>query len=235
MKRQLTILSFIVISLQSVAQQGSFFDPAQAYNRLLIEKNNGGYTQVSNYRVVGTPFLFGDKNVGDVYSSTEKAFNIMLRYNVYNQQVEFTSTSNPNNPLIKEPGTLDSFKIRKNDIVGLQSNIVFIYGPLLGTKDKNYYQVVSLGPKVNLYKRYTGELGMADGNIVQAELKQFNVVVDYFYTDSSNKNPKKLKVNVGNLKKEFAKMKDITEFLDADLLQTQREFELVKVFNELNL
>jgi hypothetical protein len=232
------IFSFLFVTLAvtgAVGQQASYFDPAQAYNKLLVEKNNGNYYQISNYKVTGTPFLFGEKNNGNIYSPNETAYNIYLSYNIYDQNLDFYSTANPNTPLVKDPGTLDSFLLKRKPGTGLEKDILFVYGPtVLGSKDKAYYQVVSKGGNVNLYKRYTGELGIVGTNYIQSELRQFNVLVDYFYTDSTGKGLKKLKVNPASIKKEFASIKDLSGYIDADLLTTAREQELTKLFTELN-
>jgi hypothetical protein len=232
------IFSFLLTTLMATvatAQQGSYFDPAQAYNKLLIEKNNGTYIRIGNYKVSGTPFLFGERNNGNIYSPNETAYNILLSYNAYDQNIDFYSTANPDVPLIKEPGTLDSFLLKKNAAAGLEKDVLFVYGPtVLGTKDKSYYQLVTKGKKVNLYKRYTAELGIVSTNYIQAELRQFNILVDYYYTDSTGKGLKKLKVNPASIKKEFASIRDLSDNIDADLLTTAREQELVKLFGVMN-
>jgi hypothetical protein len=71
-------------------------------------------------------------------------------------------------------------------------------------------------------------------NILQSDLKQFEIQVEYYYTDSTNKSIKKLKVNPRSIAKEFASIKDVSSIIDADLLTSEREQELVKIFSELN-
>ncbi|HEY6502470.1 MAG TPA: hypothetical protein VIZ28_00725 [Chitinophagaceae bacterium] len=218
---------------ESNAQQASYFDPAQAYNRLLIEKGSGTYRQVSNYKVTGTSFLFGEQNKGNIYAPNEAASDIPLTYDTYTQHVDFYP-SGSGMALTKEPGSLDSFIIKKNTEAMLENDIKFVYGSILGSKDKAYFQVIAKGKKVNLYKKYTAELGIVTTNIVQSELRQFNINVDYYYTDSTNKGIKKLKINTKSIAKEFAAIKDVSSVIDADLLTSEREKELVKIFGELN-
>lgn len=231
--RELLIAILALSVTVGYGQQGSYFDPAQAYNRLLIEKNNGSYTQVGNFKVTGTSYLFGSKNQGDIYGTSEVGKDVSLAYNAYNQQVEFFP-SGSNSSLVKEPGTLDSFVIRKNPDVNLETDIVFLYASQLDAKDKNYYQLVHRGKKASLYKRYTAELGVVSTNYIQAELRQFNINVDYFYVDSTGKNLKKLKVNAKSLEKELAPIKNISSAYDPAGLTAEREKELVKIFQALN-
>lgn len=232
MKIAITALSCLFFS-GIIAQQSSYFDPAQAYNRLLIEKSGGEYRQISNYKVTGSSFLYGEQNKGAIYGPGEAANDMRLTYDTYTQHVDFYP-SGSSKGLTKEPGTLDSFVIQKNPEAMLENDIKFVYANLLGSKDKAYFQVVYTGKKVSLYKKYTAELGIVTTNIVQAELRQFNINVDYYYTDSTGKGIKKLKVNARNIAKEFAAIRDISSVIDSDLLTSQREQELVKIFGELN-
>jgi hypothetical protein len=218
----------------AIAQQSSYFDPAQAYNRLLIEKNNGTYTRVGNFRVIGTSYLYGEKNKGDIYGTNETGNDIFLSYDTYTQNVYFFPASSPGISLTKEPSSLDSFTIKKNPEASLEDDITFVYGTMIGATDKSYYQVIVKGKKANLYKRYKAELGMVSTNYIQSELRQFNILVEYYYTDSTGKGTKKLKIAAKNLAKEFASIKDLSSFINSDDLNEFRERELVRIFQELN-
>jgi hypothetical protein len=116
--RLATIILVFIVPFTATAQQNSYFDPAQAYNRLLIEKNNGTYTQVGNFKVVGSSFLYGEKNNGNLYGTNETGRNLPLSYDTYTQNVYFF----PNGAarLTKEPATLDSFTINKNTEISLE-------------------------------------------------------------------------------------------------------------------
>jgi hypothetical protein len=234
MKIPFVLLLIFVAHSNGFAQQASYFDPAQAYNRLLIEKNNGVYKQISNYKVVGSSYLYGEKNGGHMFAKEEQAFNIFLSYDTYTQNIEFYSSANPDKPLVKEPGDLDSFVIKKSPANGLENNISFIYGSFLGARDKAFYQVVTRGEKLSLYKKYTCELGLVTTNYIQSELRQFNIVVDYFYTDSTGKKIKKLKISPEQLTKEFTLLKDLSSVINGDALHYAKEAELIRIFSELN-
>lgn len=150
-KKILATSFFSLASLCAFAQQLSYSDAAQAYNRLLIEKNNGIYIRIGNYKVVGTPYLFGEKNKGDLFAKGETGYNILINYNTYNQEVEFYS-SNLTKPLIKEPQQVDSFILKQNAGSVIEENLKFISGEVLGIDDDSFYQLMYAGPKFNLYK-----------------------------------------------------------------------------------
>ncbi len=234
MYKNLSLALALIAGIAATAQQASYVDPAQAYNRILVEKGANSYRQVGNYKVIGSPFLFGEKNKGNIYSKPETAKNIELSYNIYNQEVAFYSTANPDNELVKTPGSLDSFLLRANVKAGLSTDVTFIYGPNIGAKDKNYYEVLFGSGRFKLYKRYTGELGLVTDNIVEADLKQFNIKVDYFYTDSTTQKIKKLKTTAPAIVKEFSSVKDLSSVSNADGLTMNRDDQLKVIFFELN-
>ncbi len=82
-----------------------------------------GYYQIGGYRVKGNPYYKEEFILGDIFSRTETAKGIYLRYDIYNQKVEFISSANPDQILVKEPGDLDSFLLYKNEKKIIQNQI----------------------------------------------------------------------------------------------------------------
>ena len=229
--------SFLLITISaSLAQaSGALGDNALNYNRLIIEKTSEGmYKLIGAYKVIGTSYLFGEKNKGNLFSTEAKAFNVFLSYNTYNQEVEFYSTANPDKPLIKETGTVDSFFINSNESLGISSALKFVYGSHLWSSEKAYFKEIYAGKRVSLYKRYKSDLGYVSSNYVQSELRQFDLLYDFFYTDSETKTIKKLKLNSSSINKEFKSIKDVSSTIDNDELSANPEEALKKVFAYLN-
>ena len=229
--------SFLLITISaSLAQaSGALGDNALNYNRLIIEKTSEGmYKLIGAYKVIGTSYLFGEKNKGNLFSTEAKAFNVFLSYNTYNQEVEFYSTANPDKPLIKETGTVDSFFINSNESLGISSALKFVYGSHLWSSEKAYFKEIYAGKRVSLYKRYKSDLGYVSSNYVQSELRQFDLLYDFFYTDSETKTIKKIKLNSSSINKEFKSIKDVSSTIDNDELSANPEEALKKVFAYLN-
>lgn len=234
MKKIIALLIFSGTTAGGFAQQGAYFDPAQAYNRILMERNGDNtYRRIDNYKVSGTPYLFGEKHAGNFYSSTETAKNIYLSYNSFNQQVEFYTTANPDKALIKEPGSLDSFTIRKNLELQITEDLQLIYGPLIGAKDKSYYVVVYRGPKYTLYKKYETTLEVVSTNVIDASRRKFEINYSYWYADSASKSFKALKARYNSVVKEF-KSKNLSEVFTEEDMNENPENALASVFAELN-
>jgi hypothetical protein len=225
------LLFSAIISLGQAANS----DLALNHNRLIREKTGDGvYKMIGPYKVVGTSYLFGEKNKGNLFSSAEKAYNIFISYNTYNQEIEFYSTSNPDKPLTKEPGEVDSFFILPSTELGIINPLKFTYGSFIGSNEKSYYQEIYAGKKFSIYKKYKSDLGYVSSNYVQSELRQFDLAFDYYYTDVEKKTIKKIKANASNVIKEFKGIKDLSSVATNDGFSMTPDDAFIKVFEHLN-
>lgn len=224
----------MVWATSSFSQQAAFFDAAQAYNRLLLEKNNGTYTVVNNFKVIGTPYLFGEKHTGSIFGPGQSGKNILLSYNTYNQQVEFYQQSAQNKPLVKEFSEIDSFQINQNYSIGLVEPVKFVNGILIGAKDNGFYQPIVEGPKFSLYKKYNASLGIVTTNYVQSELRQFDLGFDYYYWNASSKEFKKFKNTHYHVRKELKPYFDISQLFDGPSFSANPDEAMTRIFLALN-
>lgn len=220
------------------AAQGSvpgYHDPALSRNKLLREQQGEGvYKLVGTYKVKGISYLFGQKLIADIFSVKETAGNVSINYDTYNQEIEFFSAENPATPLVKAPGEIDSFVVKPQADAGINEELRFVYGPLAGSTEKAYFQVIARGSKYNLYKRYKSELGYVSDNYIQSELRQFDMLSDYFYYDVSAKKFKKIKLNLSSAAKEFKAVRDISGIATNDDFNSDPENAMRKIFALLN-
>lgn len=232
-------ISLILCAMFSVAnvvmsQAISYSDPAQAYNRMLIEKNTGAYEQISNYKVIGTSYLYGEKQIGSVYAKDGSASKVYLGYDTYRQQLRLYDDSNPKLMIIKDAVSTDSFAIDPIPALGVNSRLMFINGRYALSDEKSFLQVVQRGGRFSLYKKYTCNLAYVSTNYIQSDLREFNLNYDYYYTDSATRESRKLKLNFNFLKKEFKSVKDISSFVTQDDITNNPETALILIFGELN-
>ena len=121
-------------------------DLAISHNRLIREKTaDGFYKLIGTYKVIGTSYLFGEKNRGHLYSAESKAFNIFISYNTFNQELEFYSTSNPDKPLVKEPGEVDSFVLLPSVELGILTPLNLYMASILGARKMHIMKRSMLG------------------------------------------------------------------------------------------
>ena len=210
-------------------------DPALQHNRLIQQQTaDGVYKLIGPYKVVGNSYLYGQHLKGDLYSTEAKAYNIFISYNTYNQDVEFYSSANPDQPLIKEVGTVDSFTIQEDVAAGITKPIQFIYGPLIGAKDKMYYQVLCNGGRFVVYKRFKSDLDYVGNNLGQTELRQFDLQTEYYYADKESKGIKKIKLNKPAVVKEFKTITDLSEAVKDEDFVINAEEAMCKVVSVVN-
>jgi len=230
-----TLLVFLIFSGMHLQAQNNYMDNALNYNRLLREQTGEGvFKIIGNFKVVGTSYLFGEKNKGDIFSTEAKAYNIFVSYNTYNQEVEFYSSSNPDKPLVKEPGSVDSFTIHAKTEVGIRNPMRFVYGSHLGSKEKAFFLEIFKGNKYSVYKRYKSDLGYVSTNYTQTELRQFDLLYDYFYYNTEKKEIKKLKTNYSQIVKELKDIRDITPVFTSEAFSVNQDDALQKAFEYLN-
>lgn len=210
-------------------------DPALGHNRLLQNQlGEGAYKVIGNFKVLGSPYLYGGNLKADMFTSEAKAYNITISYNTFNQEVEFISTSNPDAPLIREPGSIDSFLIQASTNAGIMTPLKFVYGSILGSKEKAYFLEIYSGNRFSIYKRYKSEMGYVSSNYVQSELRQFDLQVEYFYTDTQGKGVKKIKPNSFTVIKEFKDVKDLSAIVTTDDFSVNPDAAFTKAFEALN-
>lgn len=209
----------------------TFIDPAQSYNMMDIQNNSGKYYVVGNYKVKGSPFLFGGGQKGSLYAKNEYGGDIAISYNSYLQEVEFDVNSKER--VIKELINVDSF-ILKSDGDIIKEDLKFINAAHIPSDEKCFFQKVSEGQKFNLYKKYSSRLEIVSTNIVQSELRQFALKTDYFYLDKTKKIIKKLKIGKSSLVKQFKELRDLSFYVDDSNLNGDTENVLKEIFRILN-
>lgn len=229
-------LSLIVAMLTIkiiVAQAASFTDPAQAYYRILLEKNASATIRIGSYLVKGTPYLFGENNFSIVYLQNTPVQKIIVNYNTYTQELEIF-TDNKVNKINSEE--LDSFLLKPlPESEGFNKPLLFVNGKYLYDKAKNqFYQNVATANRFSLYKKYYSDLGYVSTNYIQSELREFDLKYDYYYTDTTTKMLKKLKLSNGSIIKEFKKIKDVSSVIGDEQIISNPEAILTKVILYLN-
>lgn len=204
-------INYSIAQLGTISPTVGWVDPVLNHNRLLREQTGEGmFKMIGPYRVIGTSYLFGERNKGNIYSNEATAVNIQVGYNTYSQEVEFISPSNPGMPLIKSPGEVDSFVFLANQTVGFSSDMRFVYGKHLGSSEKAYFQELSTGPQAGIYKRYKADVAYVSSNYVQSELRQFELLYDYFVFNPATRSLKKVKNSYNSLQKELNAISDVS-------------------------
>jgi len=229
-----SFFGLVLISHLASSQALSYLDPASAFLRIYLEKGSEGtYQQIGNFKVIGTSYLFGEKLKGGIYTKTEKSEHVELGYNTYNQSLDVKL--NGVQSITKKAAEVDSFVIYANNSEFIKNDLLFYSSALVSPKAKDgFYQVISTGSKYNLYKGYTAALDIVSTNYIQSDLRQFTLEYNFYYTDNSTKDFKKLKLSKKKIVDEMKSKMDVSIFLDEEELDKNPEIALKIVFNALN-
>jgi len=229
-----SFFGLVLISHLASSQALSYLDPASAFLRIYLEKGSEGtYQQIGNFKVIGTSYLFGEKLKGGIYTKTEKSEHVELGYNTYNQSLDVKL--NGVQSITKKAAEVDSFVIYANNSEFIKNDLLFYSSALVSPKAKDgFYQVISTGSKYNLYKGYTAALDIVSTNYIQSDLRQFTLEYNFYYTDNSTKDFKKLKLSKKKIVDEMKSKMDVSIFLDEEELDKNPGIALKKVFNALN-
>lgn len=210
MKIFFTCLLLLNISFHVQAQSPALpcCDAAQLFNNFLIEKGNTFY-RIGDFKVMGSPYLFGEDQMGTVYSSSAGEHHINIRYNIHTQFLE-TTTKNDKGPVSIDLDNIDSFTLVANK--EHPTDIKFINRKLFADGKKGFLMIVHHGKPYSLYKVYRTSL--VQTITMRAEQRQFEIEYDYYYSHMPSKQLKLLRPNASFLKKEFSNKMDIKSFLN---------------------
>lgn len=236
MNKSICFVAFLLILSHSVnGQANSYIDPAQAYLRLLLEKDANSTVRIGSFKVIGSPYLFGEKHTSNFYAKEVHLNNVQISYNTYSQDIELFINGQATS-LIKDAVSVDSFYILPdNKTESFTKPLFFVSNSIVFAKDKAFFQQLYSGTKYSLYKKYKSDLGYVSTNYVQSDLRQFDLIYEYYYVDVLKKEIKKIKVTESFLKKEFKSVKDLSTILQDGELNSNPEITLINLFTFLNI
>ena len=217
------------------AQALSYTDPGAGYMKIMLEKGDeGSYQLVGNFKVIGTSFLFGEKNNGNAYAGNDKSENIKLSYNTYNQKVDIY-VNDQSSKFTKLPSEIDSFTINKSGSQYIKEDLLFFSSKIVQPSFKDcFLQVIYHGDRFSLYKAYNSTLDYVSTNYIQSELRQFTLEYLYYYYDAQTKELKKIKLSRKKVIDEFKSTMDVSSYLNDDTFNSQPEKAMQIIFEALN-
>ncbi len=227
------ILIFIFLGISNLKGQNSYLDPAEAYNKLVTNKSSDQYIRIGNFKVTGTPYLFGEELLGIIYSNGSVEETINLKYNTYTSQIELKDAAS-GKILLKDITDVDSFVLLKNDDVGLTANMKFINSKYVSPQTKYFLSIVERGIKIAVYKTYKSILKTVSTNYVQRDLREFDLEVQYWYAENSFESLVKLKNSYSGIYKEFNKFPGISDIFTPGVYTENPDSALKQLVKFLN-
>jgi hypothetical protein len=201
-------------------------DAAQLINNILIEKNT--FYQVGDFKVLGSPYLFGEDQAGTVYSGSAGVYNINVRYNVYTGFLE-TTMQKDKGPVSIDLENIDSFSLTASK--EHLSDLKFINRNLFNPGKKGYLLVLRSGKNYSLYKLYRSNL--VSPITLRSDWRQFELAYDFYYYNAASQKFKLLHPAASYLKKEFGNRLDIESFVKQNSALSAEPL-LTLLFSKLN-
>lgn len=232
MKRSLFSILFLLIIANIAVAQSDIYQIRQAMDFFRLNKLQTGELKnfLTENDIKGSPYLQDDFVQGTVFTISKQQFvDIPLRYNIYNDQMEFKTPDNKVQAMAA-PETVE--KIQYNDVE-------MIYTPFSNVKKirKGFFTVMEKG-NASLLSRSEVVFKEAEepGAYKEAEPARFQRKADSYYIKVGEAQAKKI-----NSKKELVNLfpenkNEITSFIKKNKVKhTKPEslIALVKYYNSL--
>ena len=202
---------------------------SKAANRFYEEE----FQRIGAYKVKGNSYLLKGKNVVDLYTTLGYGTNMPLVFDTYTQQASIL-LENQKDMVSLSHEELDSFIIKVDNDGKFTEPAFFINAGKIDASKKLYLQRLTNGSKYNLYKSFIAEMRPAAMDIAQTNVKEFEIVSEYYYLDMTSKESFiKIKPNTKNLKEFFKDQKAALDILNAKT-SDKLELKLVAFFNKIN-
>jgi hypothetical protein len=233
--KKLMFSGIIVLTTMAAKSQATMYlDPALVYQKLMLEKGGEANVQkIGNFKVKGTQYLYGGYQTGDVYFKNGSIKNVSVSYDTYRQLLAI-HVGDKGQSLVKQLNELDSFFLKADQNTSFKTDLKFVNVGQYDSTKKVFLQVVSSGPRFNLYKAYKSDLAIVSENYIQSDLRQFDLNYEYYYIDAKSPGLKKLKQSAKALKKEFGDIKDISSIVNDEGFGRHLEASLMKIFSLIN-
>ena len=183
--------TFIVILLfgdVSFAQ----VDPVGQFNKHIVENWKGDYIRIGQYRVKGTPYLFGESFPGTLTYKGGIKSDIKILYDLYNQK----AGADVKNSILESDLVLEEFSISLPTKFG-GNTLFFKNTELFGnTSLKNYFNVLADGSKASLLKIFKIKLVSDPSNMMDKEQKIFEQYYEYYLYNKAGKKLSKIKKRI---------------------------------------
>lgn len=218
----LTILTVVVTTL-GYTQALSYVDPAQAYNRLVLEQGGNTYEQLGNYKVKGIKYLYGGNLTTNIYAGGTTLEGVTSSFDTYTQNLEENASGMTKRIIVNG---VDSFEMILKD----KSKVQFIAAKYVDAAKKGYFQLVHRGNTVCLYKYYESVLAIPSDNYVNGQLREYNLQTTYYFKEHTQASFTLLPNNFRGIAKAVKSKVDITTITSKEEYNQNIEQSLLTIF-----
>jgi len=225
-------LSFLIFSFFLVINSFGQLDAIGTFNRFVIETWAGQYVRIGNYKVKGSPFLFGESFPGKVRlmgSNVSQPAKVL--YNLYEQK----AGPGAGGEILVTDKLVEEFTLELPEKFG-GVPLSFKHCSLFGKGDlKVYFNVLVEGPSVSFLKAYRIRLIGDPSNMMDKDLKVFEQYYEYFLINHKGSGEvEKVKLKKKDFENELSSLPGAPPVFKSNQFEYATEADFIKLVNALN-
>jgi hypothetical protein len=222
----ISIVVTLTIFKSSFAQPNTLGE----FNKFIAQNWSGEYLRIGQYKVRGTPFLFGESFQGTIKYQGGAKSDTKILYDLYNQKAgaEFK------NGILQSDKEVEEFSISLPAKYG-GNILVFKNSELYGKNSVNgYLNVLDDGTKLSFLKVFRIKLVPDPSNMMDKEMKLFEQYYEYYIYNQSIKELKKIKLREKDIKKEIGDEQFVKEYITQNGLDVSKEIDMITLIQGFN-
>jgi hypothetical protein len=191
------------------------------------------FQRIGAFKVKGNSYLLKGANITDLFSTLGFGTNLPIVYDSYTQQVSIL-LENKTDIVNLSMDELDSFFVKVDNDNRFTQPALFINASKIDASKKFYLQQLTSGSQFNLYKLFKAEMRPAAMDIAQTNVKEFEIVSEYYYLDMKLKGSfVKIKPNTKSLKEDFKEQTAALDLLNSSSGKVLED-RLILFFDKIN-
>jgi hypothetical protein len=205
-------------------------DPVGQFNRHVVENWKDEYLRIGQYKVRGTPYLFGESFPGTLTFKGGAKSNANILYDLYNQK----AGADVKNSILESDLAIDEFTIILPAKFG-GTTLLFKNTETYGnTSLKNYFNVLEDGAKVSLLKIFKIKLLSDPSNMMDKDLKIFEQYYEYYIYNKTTKELNKIKLKEKDIAKQLGDELFVKNFLATADFDVSKEVDAIRLIQAYN-
>lgn len=200
------------------------------FNKFIAQNWAGDYLRIGQYKVRGTPYLFGESFPGTLTFKGGIKNNTKILYDLYNQK----AGADVKNSILESDLPLEEFSISLPAKFG-GNTLLFKNTDAYGNSSlKSYFNVLEDGAKVSLLKLFKIKLVSDPSNMMDKEQKIFEQYYEYYLYNKTTKGLNKIKLKEKDFAKQLGDEFFVKSLIEKQNLDVSHEIDAIKLIYAYN-
>lgn len=220
----------IAVAMFSASPSFAQADPVGDFNRHLVANWKGDYIRLGQYRVKGTPYLYGESLPGHIVYKGNKSFkNVNILYDLFNQKAGM----DVKNEIFEVDNVIEEFSVTSPTQYGSQV-LLFKNAANYGDRVKGYLNVLEDGEKVALLKSYNIRLSQDPTDLMNKDKRIIDQFSEYYIYVKASKKLEKVKLKEKEIIKAIGEDKQAKDYISLHKMDIATEGQLISFLESYN-